>query len=266
MTADYYRNGKSNTASNINIPSLKVINGGAKVQEIKYNKDGTIKKNKCNKQSGKSSEVFAFKTKEELEAMYTVFNNRIESATNKEDRQIAYRNKLLFALGIHLGIRASDLRTLQWSFFFDENGKFRKSYVIQPKKQKKYGKFVTLFFNDTVKKAVNNYLSEYPYEDSNTLVFKSRQSNDAIKEGTIWNIVDKAAKEAGITQNIGSHSLRKTFGYWIWHKAEDKNKALVILMQIFGHSDTATTAKYIGITTDEISDTFDSIELDFGCL
>lgn len=97
-------------------------------------------------------------------------------------------------------------------------------------------------------------------------MFKSREGTDSIKEATIWNIIDKVAKEAGIKQNIGSHSLRKTFGYWIWHNAQDKNKALVILMRIFGHSDTATTAKYIGITTDEISETFDSLSLDFGCV
>ena len=79
----------------------------------------------------------------------------------------------------------------------------------------------------------------------------------------MWDIIDKVAKEAGISQNIGSHSLRKTFGYWIWHESEDKNKALVILMKIFNHSDTATTAKYIGITDDEFQDTYDSIDIGF---
>ena len=263
MNTSYYR--KSNVAPKETTPSLVLIEGGA-TNIIKLNKDGTVKKTKCNKQAGKSSEVFAFRTEEEIKSVYNVLDRRIESATNAEDKQIAYRNKLLFALGIHLGIRASDLRTLKWSFFFDTDGEFRESYTIQPKKQRKYHKFVTLFFNDTIKKAVKNYLSVYPYKDINAFIFKSREGTGAITEATIWNIIDKVAKEAGIKQNIGSHSLRKTFGYWIWHNAEDKSKALVILMRIFGHSDTATTAKYIGITTDEISETFDSIALDFGCI
>lgn len=260
-----YFNEKSSVAPKLTTSSLVLIDGGA-TKIVKLNKDGTVKKTRCNKQAGKSSEVFAFRSEEELKDVYSVLDKRIETATNAEDRQIAYRNKLLFILGIHLGIRASDLRTLRWSFFFDTDGEFRESYTIQPKKQKKYNKFVTLFFNDTTKKAVQNYLSVYPCDDMNALIFKSREGTDSIKEATIWNIIDKVAKEAGIKQNIGSHSLRKTFGYWIWHNAEDKNKALVILMRIFGHSDTATTAKYIGITTDEISETFDSLSLDFGCV
>lgn len=263
-TTNFY-SGKSSVAPKSTSPSLVVINGGA-TKIVKLNKDGTVKKTKCNKQAGKSSEVFAFRTKEEIKAIYNTFDKRIAEAKNAEDRQIAARNKLLFALGIHLGIRASDLRTLRWSFFFDTDGEFRESYTIQPKKQRKYHKFVTLFFNETTKKAVRAYLSEYPYKDINAFIFKSREGTGAITEATIWNIIDKVAKEAGIKQNIGSHSLRKTFGYWIWHEAQDKNKALVILMRIFGHSDTATTAKYIGITTDEISETFDSLCLDFGCI
>lgn len=258
-------NEKSSVAPKTTTPSLVLINGGA-TKTVKLNKNGTVKKTKCNKQVGKSSEVFAFRTEEELKAVYSVLDKRVKSATNAEDRQIACRNKLLFVLGVHLGIRASDLRTLRWSFFFDTDGEFRESYTIQPKKQKKYNKFVTLFFNDTTKKAVQNYLSVYPCDNMNAFIFKSRKGTDSIKEATIWNIIDKVAKEAGIKQNIGSHSLRKTFGYWIWHEAQDKNKALVILMRIFGHSDTATTAKYIGITTDEILETFDSLCLDFGCV
>lgn len=261
---NYYQSGKINIAPKINTPLLKVVKGRA-IKEIKLNKDGTIKRTHNNKQAGKSSEVFAFRNQEEIKAMYDVFDRKAIEAKNREDKQIALRNKLLFALGIHLGIRASDLRTLRWSFFLDNDGTFKESYTIQPKKQKKYGKFVTLYFNDTVKKAIATYLSEYPYKNVEDLLFISRKGG-SIQETTIWNIIKEAAKEAGIKQNIGSHSLRKTFGYWIWHNAIDKNRALVVLMNIFGHSDTAITAKYIGITNEEISETFDSIALDFGCL
>ena len=58
-----------------------------------------------------------------------------------------------------------------------------------------------------------------------------------------------------------SFRLRKTFGFWSWHNAEDKNKALVILQMIFNHSSTQTTAKYIGVLDDEMEDMFNSIDL-----
>lgn len=249
-----------------NQPSLILIKDGKEIKPIKYNKDGTVKKTKCNKQSGISSEVYAFRTKEEIEKMITVLDKHIAEAPDNDKTQIATRNKLMFVLGINLGIRASDLRTLKWSFFFEDNGEFREFYSIQPKKQRKYNKYVKLYFNDTVKKAIINYLSVYPYENVNEYLFKSRIGNDAVRESSMWRIIKDTAKEAGITQNIGSHSLRKTFGFWIWHQATDKQKALVILQRIFNHSDTSTTAKYIGITDIEFQDTFESISLGYDFL
>lgn len=230
----------------------------------KYNKDGSVNKSRCNKVSGKDSEVYAFRTKEEISDMLKVFDKHIEEATNDNQKQIAQRNKLLFIIGMNVGIRGSDLRTLKWSFFFDrQNGelKFKNFYVLQPMKQRKQKKFVKLFFNQTVKTAINNYIAEYPIENLDSYLFSSRKGNEPITVKALWRIIKDAAIEAGIQQNIGSHSLRKSFGFWCWHQAEDKNKALVILQQIFNHSSTQVTARYIGILDDEIEDMFNSIEL-----
>ena len=128
-------------------------------------------------------------------------------------------------------------------------------------KQRKQNKFVKLFFNQTVQTAINNYISEYPIEKLDDYLFLSRQGNDPITVQSFWNIIKGAAAEAGIEQNIGSHSLRKTFGFWRWHEAKDKNKALVILQQVFNHSSTQVTARYIGILDDEVEDMFCSVEL-----
>lgn len=236
-----------------------------KKSEVKYNKDGTVRKHKCNKVAGKDSEVYAFRTKEEIEAMINVFDKHIAEAPDEDKKQIAHRNKMLFLIGINIGIRASDLRTLRWSFFFDEddNGKlqFKPFYTLQPMKQRKQKKFVKLFFNQTVQTAINNYIALYPIENIDDYLFQSREGNEPITVQRLWQVIKNTAAEAGIKQNIGSHSLRKSFGFHIWHNAKDKNKALVILQQIFNHSSTQTTAKYIGIMDDEIEDMFNSIEL-----
>ena len=215
--------------------------------------------------AGKDSEVYAFKTKEEIAAMIEVFDKHINEATNDNQHQIACRNKMLFVIGINVGIRGSDLRTLQWSFFFekDNNGnlKFRDFYTLQPIKQRKQKKYVKLHFNQAVKQAISNYIEEYPIASLNDYLFASRKGDEPINVRSLWRIIKEAAGEAGIQQNIGSHSLRKTFGFWCWHQAEDKNKALVILQQIFNHSSTQVTSKYIGILDDEMKDMFNSIEL-----
>ncbi|MBR5604257.1 MAG: tyrosine-type recombinase/integrase [Bacteroidales bacterium] len=244
---------------------FELIIGGQKEKEVKYNKDGSVRKTKCNKVAGQDSEVYAFKTKEEINAMIDVLNNHIDNAINDNQKQIAHRNKMLFLIGINIGIRGSDLRTLKWSFFFDKNDdetlKFKTFYVIQPMKQRKQKKFVKLFFNDAVKNAVNSYIEKYPIDNLDDYLFSSRKGDEPIEVSSLWRIIKNTAVEAGIEQNIGSHSLRKTFGFWCWHNSDDKNKALVILQQIFNHSSTQVTAKYIGILDDEIEDMFHSINL-----
>jgi integrase len=245
-----------------NIIPFTLVNGKLNnKKEVKYNKDGSINKSKCNKVAGKDSEVYAFRTKEEIAAMIDVFDKHIKAATNYEQRQVACRNKLLFIIGINVGIRASDLRTLRFSFFMDDTGRFKEFYVLQPMKQRKQKKFVKLFFNQTVRTAIENYISEYPFNDLNDYLFVSCKSNEPILAKHIWRIMKETASEAGIEQNIGSHSLRKTFGYWMFHNAEDKNKALVMLQNIFSHSSTIVTMRYIGLMDNEMSDAYNSLNL-----
>lgn len=245
-----------------NVIALSVVNGKlTKKEKVHYNKDGSISKWRYNKVAGVSTEVYPFNTQEEIKLMINAFDKRIEEATNDNQKQIACRDKMLFLIGINLGIRASDLCALQYNFFMEADGAFKEFYSLQPKKTKKTGKYVKLFFNGTVKKAITDYLEDYPTEDLNEYLFKSRKKGNHITEIHLGKIIKDTAKDAGIEKNICSHSLRKTFGYWAWHNAEDKNKALVILQKIFNHSDTATTAKYIGITSDEMSDVFNSLDL-----
>lgn len=245
-----------------NLIKLQVINGKlSKKPEVRYNKDGSVDKRHPNKVAGVSSEVYPFTTEEEIKTMINLFNKRIEEAPDENKKQIAYRNKMLFLIGINVGLRASDLITLKWNFFFDDNGEFKDFYTLQPKKQRKQKKFVKLFFNQAVKKAITDYIKKYPIQDMNEYLFKSRKGDGAISEKSLWKIIVNATAEAGIKKNVGSHSLRKTFGFWAWHNAEDKNKALVTLQMVFNHSDTQTTLRYIGLLNSEIEDMFNSIDL-----
>lgn len=243
------------------IDMCTVIKTLEKKEEVKYNKDGSVDKRHCNKVAGISSEVYPFTSEEEIKAMIDVFNKRIDEAPDEDKRQIAARNKMLFLIGINLGIRASDLCGLKYDFFINNNGTFKEYYSLQPKKTKKTGKYVKLFFNEAVKKAITDYLKDYPVENINEYLFKSRKGDKHITEISLGRIIKDTAEEVGIERNINSHSLRKTFGYHVWHNAEDKEKALVMLMAIFSHSSVAMTKRYIGILDEEMSDVFNSLDL-----
>lgn len=245
-----------------NVIRLSVVKGKlSKKEEVKYNKDGSVSKRHPNKTAGVSSEVYPFTSDEEIKAMIDVFDKHIEEATNDNQRQIAARNKMLFLIGINVGIRASDLCGLQYNFFMNDDGSFKKYYSLQPKKTRKTKKFVKLYFNETVKKAIADYVSVYPFQDVNEYLFKSRKGNGHITEISLGKIIKDTAKEVGIEQNICSHSLRKTFGFFVYHNADDKNNALIILQKIFNHSSPAMTSKYIGLMDDEIEDVFNDLNL-----
>lgn len=244
-----------------NVIALSFVDGKlARKPEVKYNKDGSIDKRHSNRVAGVSSTVYPFNL-EEIKSIIGVLNNRIAEAANENQKQIASRNKLLFLIGMNVGLRASDLMQLRWSYFYKEDMTFKEFYVLQPKKQKKIGKFVKIFFNQTVKKAIENYVNDYPVEDLDSYLFKSRKGNKPITERGLWKIVVDVAEEAGIEKNVGSHSLRKTWARNIYDNAEDKGNALVMLQECLRHSDSLTTLRYIAIMDEEKKDMYESIEL-----
>lgn len=244
-----------------NVITLSIINGKVvRKPEVRYNKDGTIDKRHSNRVSGVSSTVYPFNV-EEVKSIINVFNKRIEEAANNNQKQIAHRNKMLFLIGVNVGLRASDLMQLRWSYFYKDNMTFKESYTLQPKKTRKTGKFVKIFFNQTVKKAIENYVNEYPIEDLDDYLFKSRKGNSPVTERSLWKIIVDVATDAGIDKNVGSHSLRKTWARTIYDRAEDKGDALVMLQECLRHSDSLTTLRYIAIMDEEKKDMYESIEL-----
>lgn len=251
------------------IPAYKSVDTKAKVIDLsevmkvmsKKKEDEPVNKRPCNKVAGVSTEVYPFTSEEEIKAMIGAFDNKINNAADENKKQIASRNKMLFLVGINLGIRASDLSGLRYSFFMNNDGSFKDFYSLQPKKTKKTGKYVKLFFNEVVKKAITDYIEEYPFQNIDEYLFKSRKGDSHITEIALGKIIKDTAKEIGIERNICSHSLRKTFGFWVYHNAEDKNNALIILQTIFNHSSPAITSKYIGLTDNEIGDVFNALNL-----
>lgn len=244
-----------------NVIQLSIIDGKLGVKpEVRYKKDGTIDRRHPNKVAGKSSEVYGF-TEEEIEKIICVLNKRIENAYTDNQKQLAKRNKMLIVIGLNVGLRASDLCGLRYSYFYNDNMEFKDFYTLMPKKTRKQKKFVKIFFNKTVRKIVSDYVEEYPVEDLNQYMFKSRKGNGCITERTLWKIVVDLASEAGLEKNVGSHSLRKSFGYHVWHNAEDKEKSLVMLMIMFNHSSVVTTKHYIGVMDEDVEAIFDGLNL-----
>ena len=168
-------------------------------------------------------------------------------------RAKSLRNELLFVVGINIGLRISDILKLKVKDLVRTNGKTAKDYVtIQEIKTSKTKKF---YLGDIVKKAIETYLKETPGIMEDDFVFKSRRGdNTPITRQQAYRILNNAAEELGLVERnsrgiivsgeIGTHTMRKTFGY----HAYKNGVSLELLMDIFNHSTQAMTLRYIGIT------------------
>lgn len=150
------------------------------------------------------------------------------------------RNLLLFNLGINSGLRISDILALNVS-----DVKNKDFIEIREKKTRKYKRFL---INDKLQKDINKYV-EYKKIDEPLFLTKNGKRLDRIQA---YKILNNAGKEAGVKTKIGTHTLRKTFGYHHYKKF----KNLPLLQKIFNHSSSAITLIYIGITQENIDETY----------
>lgn len=166
-------------------------------------------------------------------------------------RDQSIRNELLFVLGINSGLRISDILTLKVGDVFRAPAKSRDDLTVV---EKKTGKTKRFYLGETVKKLLERYFQqEHPGMDD--YLFPSRKHTARpIRRERAWEILNQAAELIGLVERnndgklvsgrIGTHTLRKTFGYHAYQSGVD----LALLQDLFNHSSERTTLKYIGIT------------------
>lgn len=183
-------------------------------------------------------EVNAITNKKQLDKMKKVL------------RATSERDYLLFVVGINVGLRISDLLELKIGNMINKN-----EVTILEGKTKKTRTFT---INKTVKLAINEYLSTLDDYNDTDYLFKSRKGvNKPISRVQAWQVLSDSAKLVGITEPIGTHTLRKTFGYWSYKQGID----ISLLQDIFNHSSSRITLRYIGITKKTIEDVYNNLNL-----
>jgi len=148
------------------------------------------------------------------------------------------RNYILFLLGINTGLRISDILRLRvrdvqgWDIFIREKKTRKPKQIKMPSE---------------LKKEIRQYVKD---KDSSEFLIKSRQGkNKPITRGMAYVILTEVAEEFGL-ERIGTHSLRKTYGYHHYKQFKD----VAALQKIFNHSDPSITLRYIGIEQDSLNE------------
>jgi len=158
------------------------------------------------------------------------------------------RDLLLFIFGINSSLRVSDILALKVG---DIRGK--SSLVLTEKKTKKRKE---IRLNQSILAAVSE-LVPADAKDSDWLFPSKRNAAKPLDRTQAWRNLNAAAKRAGIMVNIGTHTMRKTFGYHRYKAGVD----LAQLMYALNHSSQRETLKYIGIEQEQIDDLYTEINL-----
>nr|WP_249365563.1 site-specific integrase [Cytobacillus citreus] len=156
-----------------------------------------------------------------------------------------YRNYFLFVLGINTGLRISDLLSLRVGDVRD------KIHIVIT--EQKTGKLKRFKINNELQQHIREFTVK---KDGNEYLFKSRRGTDRIHRVQAWKILNAAAEEVGLKE-VGTHTLRKTFGYHFYQQYKD----VAVLQEIFNHSSPAVTMRYIGINQDIMDQKIDGFSL-----
>jgi len=158
---------------------------------------------------------------------------------------------LIFKFGLNTGLRISDILPLKVKDIFTCNSEFREYLVLKEKKTKKEKK---IKLNNALRNAVQLYIKEknLTYED---FLYPSKKGT-YIGRIQAYRVLKDAADLVGI-ENFGTHSLRKTWGYWTY-KMSKYNIGLI--MDTFNHSSQSITLRYIGVNQDQKDELYSLVQ------
>lgn len=156
---------------------------------------------------------------------------------------------VMFMIGIYSGLRISDILKLKVR---DVRGK--DAIKIR---EKKTGKEKLFPINRELYPVIQDYcvnMKDYDY-----IVPSSRAVNKAVSREYAYRVIHAAGEQFGL-DNLGTHTMRKTFGYHFYLQTKD----IVLLMRIFNHSDQSKTLRYIGIEQSTIDSAMRKFSLKAG--
>ncbi|MEG1824331.1 MAG: site-specific integrase [Cloacibacillus sp.] len=160
------------------------------------------------------------------------------------------RDYALFVLGMNTGLRVSDILRLKVMDVVEPTERDVRIKDNLEIVEKKTGKCKELPLNKAARSALREFLRASPliYRETSPL-FPSRvgQGREPISRYMVWLILKLAANEVGIREKVGTHTMRKTYGYQLYKQGVDITR----IQYLLNHSSPEITLSYIGITKDE---------------
>ena len=151
----------------------------------------------------------------------------------EELKKKGLRDYMLFLTGSNSGMRVSDVINLNVNDIRNKDGTMKSHIIVTEKKTND-------LFKEMERYTKNMNEGEY--------LFKSRNGNNKpITTTQAYRIIKRASNKLGL-EEIGTHTMRKSFGYHHYQQYKD----VALLQTIYNHSSPSITLKYIGINQDNI--------------
>ena len=155
------------------------------------------------------------------------------------------RDLCLFTLGINTAFRANELLA-----FKVEQVRYLEVGDILTIKQRKTQKYRAVALNENVVASIQTYLKQRPLGDDAHLFTGLR---GCLTVPTVNRLVKTWCASVGLKGNYGSHSMRKTWGYWQRQNGAD----ILNLVEAFGHATQRQTMAYLGLQPEDVMKLYD---------
>lgn len=166
------------------------------------------------------------------------------------------RNALMFLIGCSVGLRGVDLcKTKVGDITAD--GRYHL-------KEQKTGKYRTVVLNDLAMKCYRELVASIPNHTEETQLFLSQKGeNESISRHSFGRILRNAGKDLNLPYKLGTHSMRKTFGYHLFMDNQQSPEILAYLQAMFNHTNSGVTLRYIGLDEEKKNKLYENLDYGF---
>ena len=158
---------------------------------------------------------------------------------------------IMFTIGITSGLRISDILNIKVK-------DIRRNYIQVV--EKKTDKPRTFKLNEFTKELCIDFIEANNLKDNDYIIYSNKKDSEGnikpISRQQAHHVLKLASDKLGL-EDVGTHTLRKTFGYWHYKQYGD----VAILQDIFNHSAPSITLRYIGITQDMKDKTIEELDI-----
>jgi len=170
------------------------------------------------------------------------------------DRDGEYLGETYCWLSFCTAFRASDVRTLKWKDVLGKKELVRIEQKTQKSRKVKFNAGVVEktagLYEKLGRRATDSYIFANPHTG---VPYSLEHINRLLK---IYRVKYRIPVRA-----FSTHSFRKTFGRYVYELMGRSAESLILLNQIFRHTNLETTRRYIGLAQEDIDKVYMSIKI-----